>query len=108
MDYTKNQKRVLKRLIAEAHKRELTQALKRLYVEFRHWESGDIDAFELDEKIHNYHQNDARIIWSRYDGRLPLLMVLAGTVQLGLMTLEELPSEFREKVGQTLQGLSAQ
>ncbi len=107
MDYTKSEKRVLRKLIAEAHKRELTQALERLCAEFRHWESGDIDSFELDERIHHYHQNDARIIWSRYNGGLPLLMVLAGTVQLGLMTLEELPAEFREKVAKTLQGLSA-
>jgi hypothetical protein len=107
MEYTKNEKRVLRKLLAEAHRRELTQALERLYGEFRRWESGDIDSFELDETIHHYHQNDARIIWSRYNGGLPLLMVLAGTVQSGLMTLEELPAGFRQKVAKTLQVLSA-
>ena len=107
MNYTKSEKRVLNKLIAEAHRRELTQALERLYVEFRRWDSGDIDAFELDERIHHYHQNDARIIWSHYNGGLPLLIVLAGTVQSGLMTLEELPAEFRETVANTLQGLFA-
>jgi hypothetical protein len=84
----------------------LTHALERLHGEFRHWESGDIDCFELDERIHHYHQNDARIIWSRYNGGPPSLMILASTVQSGLMTLEELPEEFREKVAKALQALS--
>jgi hypothetical protein len=106
MDYTKGEKRILRKLLAEAHRRELAQALEHLYGEFRQWESGEIDSFELDERIHHYHQNDARIIWSRYNGGLPPLMVLAGTVQSGVMTLEELPEAFREKVARTLRALS--
>lgn len=106
MDHSKSEKRVLRKLLAEAHRRELTQALERLYGEFRHWESGDIDSFELDERIHHYHQNDARIIWSRYNGGLPLLMVLAGSVQSGLMTMEELPAELLEKVAKTVETLA--
>jgi hypothetical protein len=106
MDYSKNERRVLMKLVAEAHRRELTQALERLYGEFRQWECGEIDSFELDEKIHRYHQNDARMIWSRYNGGLPLLIVLAGSLQSGLVTLEELPAELREKAAKTLQALT--
>jgi septin family protein len=50
MDVTKSEKRVLRKFLAEAHIRELTHALERLYEEFRHWESGDIDSFELNER----------------------------------------------------------
>ena len=106
MDYTKSERRVLKKLLAEAHSRELTKALEHLYGEFQRWESGDIDCLELDETIHHYHQNEARVIWSHHNGGLPPLMVITVTVQSGLMNLEEVPVAFRERVAKTLQALS--
>jgi len=106
MEYSKTEKRALRLLLAEAHRRELTRALKRLHQEFRHWESGDIDSFELNERIHHYHQNEARAIWSRYNVAQPSLMIVADLVQSGLMTLEEVPDVLREQVAKALQALS--
>ena len=106
MEYSKTEKRALRLLLAEAHKRELTRALERLYHEFRHWESGDIDSLELNERIHHYHQHEARAIWSRYNVAPPSLMIVADAVQSGLMTLEEVPDALREQVAKALRALS--
>jgi hypothetical protein len=106
MEYSKTEKRALRLLLAEAHRRELTGALKRLHKEFGLWESGDIDSFELNERIHHYHQNEARAIWSRYNIAQPSPMIVADVIQSGLMTLEEVPDVFREQVAKALQALS--
>ncbi len=98
MDESKCRKRLLKQLLAEAHRRELTRALEALYQQFRHWESGDIDSFELNERIHRYHQQEARAIWSRYNVAPPSALMLVSAIRSGLMTLEEMPDELREKI----------
>ena len=102
MDYSKRQKRILRELLGEAHKRDLSRALQRLLLQFGRWESGEIDCFELNERVHRYHQDDARAIWVRYcTGSLPTL-TLAIAVHSGLMTLTEIPEEFREHVAVTM------
>jgi hypothetical protein len=102
MDYSKRQKRILRELLGEAHKRDLSRALQQLLLHFRRWESGEIDCFELNERVHRYHQDDARTIWVRYcKGSLPTLTV-AMAVHSGLMALTEIPEEFREHVAATM------
>jgi len=66
MNYTKSEKRVLRELVAAAYERELTKALKELNKNFLKWEKGQINAFELHDHIHKFHDGISRELWNVY------------------------------------------
>src|SRR5262245_37277906 len=86
----------LKRLVREwagiAHDRDLRQALSELRVQFDRWDHGEIDAFELNELVHRFHQVTAREIWKRY-ATTHLEPAVASAVAAGVLRKEELPAE---------------
>lgn len=60
----------IKRLVREwariAHDRDLRKALGELRSQFNRWDRGEIDAFELNDLVHRFHQDTSRQIWKRY------------------------------------------
>lgn len=62
----KLRKKRLRQLAAIAHERELTGALRKLHHHFDEWQEQKIDAFELSDRIHQFHQQTAREIWKLY------------------------------------------
>jgi hypothetical protein len=89
------QKRI-KRLVREwaelAHDRELRKALSGLRVQFDRWERSDIDALELNDLVHRFHQDTSREIWQRY-ATTHLEPAVASAVAAGVLRKEELPAE---------------
>jgi hypothetical protein len=75
-----------------AHDRDLRKALGELRAEFDRWESGEIDSFELNERVHRFHQDTSREIWKRY-ATTHLEPAVASAVVAGVLRKEELPSE---------------
>jgi hypothetical protein len=65
-EMTKGQRRRLRDLAALAHERELSAELGKLEAEFARWRAGELDAFELNERIHAFHQGPSRALYSRY------------------------------------------
>ena len=57
---TKSQRRRLREIADECYLNSLEEALAELYEDFQKWGGDRISAFELDERIHNYHQKTAR------------------------------------------------
>lgn len=88
--------RHIRKLLAEwagrAHDRELGQALRELRAEFDRWERGEIDAYELNERIHRHHDGPSREIWKRYSTN-DTGAVVAWAVVDGILKREELPTE---------------
>src|SRR6476620_10005916 len=78
----------IKRLVREwagiAHHRELRKALSELRVQFDRWERGEIDAFELNDLVHRFHQDSSREIWKRY-ATTRLEPAVASAVAAGVM-----------------------
>ena len=63
---TKEQKRRVRALAAEAHARELTSALEALGQEFQRRERDEISVFELSDKVHRFHNGISRELHARY------------------------------------------
>ena len=63
---TKSQKREIRRLAAIAHERELTQAATKLLQQFHRWQKKEIDVFQLNKSIHDFHDGIARDLYKSY------------------------------------------
>ncbi len=89
---SKRTERKLRELAALAHERALASALGDLSAELEHWRDGAIDAFELNDKIHEFHNKTGRTIYSFYAGAEPRLVV-AAAVRDGILKREEAGDE---------------
>jgi hypothetical protein len=58
-------KQEITRLIGVVYERELRKAQFELLGDFAKWEAGQMDTFELNERIHIYHDQTAREVWKR-------------------------------------------
>jgi hypothetical protein len=90
-------KRLVREWAAIAHDRDLRNALSELRVQFDRWERGEIDAFELNDLVHRFHQNTSREIWKRY-ATTYLERALASAVAAGVLRKEELPGELFQHI----------
>lgn len=91
----KTNKRKLRELAGVAYKRELGAALSKLEEEFARWRSGEIDPFELSDRIHRFHEGESRDLYAIYN-RLPPSNSVARAVALQILQETELPSELLE------------
>ena len=96
---TKSQRKQVRELIDLAHSRELSDALTSLEGEFRRWRAEEINAFELDELIHEHHQGASRKIWKRYSSTSHWEIALPGALHLGTLTREDFPADLWDEIG---------
>ena len=94
-DHQKVQRQRIRELAAIAHERELARELGAVELEFSRWRRGEIDAHELREIIHAFHDGPARRLYSVYNGDL-LEMAVGAAIARGVLTEEELPPEMIE------------
>ena len=91
----------LKRLVREwagiAHDRDLRKALGELREQFERWGRGEIDSFELNERVHRFHQDTAKEIWKRY-ATTHLEAAVASAVAAGVLRKDELPAELVQHI----------
>ena len=87
-EFTKAQRRRLRELGALAHERDLSGELSKLETEFGRWRAGEIDAYELSDHIHRFHQGPARKLFLVYD-HSNLDFAVAHAIHRGLITEEE-------------------
>jgi hypothetical protein len=76
--FSKPEKRLLRDLAAEAHESELSEALGELYEEFTKWADNGLGAFEMNEKIHEFHNGVSRELYKQYVLNDPHFAVAAG------------------------------
>lgn len=68
--WTKKQRRELRNLQGLAWDRELSGALEELLRDFQSWEKGKISPFELNDRIHRFHNGRSRELFNAYAGSL--------------------------------------
>ncbi len=100
-EFTKSQQRRLRELGALAHERELAHAPAQLEAEFIRWRANELDAFELCELVHRFHDGPARGLHARYEPR-NADMTVASAIHRGVLTEEEAGSEILELLGSHL------
>lgn len=97
-NYNKRTRKKLKELAGIAHERELSGALDKLYEQFKHWKSKEIDAFELNYQVHTFHQKTGREIWKMYVNTGDEAITVARAVSLGLLTEDEVGKELFDQL----------
>jgi hypothetical protein len=109
-EVSKRIERLVREWAAVAHDRELGKALSELRAQFERWERGEINAFELNELVHQFHQGTSREIWKRY-ATSHLEPAVASAVVAGVLRKEELPVELLQHIAGLIEfyehGLSA-
>lgn len=75
-----------------AYTRELSAELAKLERDFVQWRSGEIDPFELSDRIHRFHDGISRDLHILYRD-LPPTHSVARAVVLQLLQETEIPSE---------------
>jgi hypothetical protein len=64
--YSKSIQKQLRKLVGEAHKQQLDTALSALHKEFERWEKNEINCFELNNLIHEFHDGISRDLYKQY------------------------------------------
>jgi hypothetical protein len=91
-DPQKMQRQRIRELAALAHERELARELGAVELDFSRWRRGEINAHELCDQIHEFHNGAARRLRSLYNGDL-LDMVVGAAIARGVLSEREVPPE---------------
>jgi hypothetical protein len=103
----KANKRKLRELAGVAYTRELGAELSKLEEEFARWRSGEIDPFELSDRIHRFHDGISRDLYVLY-GRLSPSSSVARAVAFKVLQEAEVPSEILAALERPLEFYAAQ
>jgi len=100
-EFSKREMKLLRAVAGTSWERELDAALDRLFEDFQEWKRGGIDAFELSERIHRFHDGDARDLYKFYTGAKPPIAAGYGVAR-GWIETADLPQELLEKLESTI------
>jgi hypothetical protein len=89
MQYPKAVRKELNTLASIAYERELDDALGDLYESFTKWKAKQIDGFELNQLIHEFHQIKSRELWNMYNDKDEDFIVIRA-MRLGILKPEEI------------------
>lgn len=64
--FTKTERAELRDLAGKAWEAELNQELKKLFEEFAKWSGNGLSAFDLAERIHEFHNGAASELYKKY------------------------------------------
>ncbi len=93
-ELTKKQKKHIREMAGVAYEREMAAALDKLLAAFQEWKQGGITPFDLDEKIHQYHNGTARELYKQYATGDPDMSVLFALAK-GILKIEEINEDCR-------------
>lgn len=93
-ELTKKQKKHIRDMTGMAYEREMTAALEMLLAAFQEWKQGAMTVFDLDEKIHQYHNGTSRDLYKQYATGHPDMAILLALAR-GALKIEELNDDCR-------------
>lgn len=96
-NFSKREMKALRAAAEMSWERELDAALDLLSDSFQEWKDGEIDAFELSERIHRFHGGEARDLYKFYTGAKAPMSAAYGVAR-GRIERGELPPELLEKL----------
>ncbi len=97
MRYPKSVRRELRELASTAYERELEITLEALYLGFDRWKNKQIDCFELNQLIHEFHQKKSRELWKIYN-QTDNDIIVDRAVRLGILQRGEISAETAEAI----------
>jgi hypothetical protein len=97
LDLTRKEKALLRQLAGQAWESELNRELDTLFKAFGLWANKELSAFELSDRIHEFHDGVSRDLYSRYTGSNPL-PVVCGAIAVGILSEESLGSGLKGKL----------
>lgn len=99
---TKKQKQEMRALQAMAWERELEQELTSLEEQFRSWRGGTIGAFDLSDRIHQFHDHEARDLYRYYSYRNNFFAVPVAIAK-GIISESEVSRQLLEAISSDIQ-----
>lgn len=98
IEFTKSEKRDLRRLADEAYKAEMERELAKLEADFKNWLEGKISVFDLDDLIHAYYSGPRKELYGRYQIQSQPEVAVARGIVTGLIDVEQVPIELKTKI----------
>ncbi len=90
----KHIKRLAREWVGRAYKAALGHELSALQGAFTRWQAGELDAFELAEQIHRFHDGPNRELFKLYTSPLHDFLLVRAVLE-GHVQEAELPEELR-------------
>ena len=90
---SKKQKKHLNELSGRCYELEMSEALNELFDYFQKWKKGEIDVWDLNERIHQHHDGTARNLYKFYEVvRNPQNAVAHGVVK-GIIQMDDIQKD---------------
>jgi hypothetical protein len=90
-ELSKKQKKHIREMAGVAYEREMTSALDKLLETFQKWKKGELNPFDVNEAIHEFHNGISRDLYKQYaiGGDQPDMAVVIALAH-GVLKIEEL------------------
>ncbi|MFN8945112.1 MAG: hypothetical protein ACK5WZ_10875 [Pseudobdellovibrionaceae bacterium] len=98
IEFTKLEKRELRRLAGDAYKAEMEREVSKLEAAFQTWRSGKIDVIELDDQIHTYYSGPRKQLYGFYQLRNQPEAAVARGIAMDLIDAAQVPTEVKIKI----------
>ena len=99
----KRLKRETREQAVRAHEAELRTALSALADSFAAWERGEIDSFELSDRVHGFHDGEARDLWNYYALSKSLEIKVARAINENVIARETVSPELLSALDDALE-----
>ena len=96
-DISKKTRKKLKELGLRAYEKDMGRCLDVVYKHFQAWKAGEIEVWDVNQAVHDYHNGIARDLYKTYSMNDPLISVVFGVHQ-GLISIDDVPEEVRSRV----------
>ena len=104
-EFSKSEKKFLRELAGTVYEAEARLALDELDAQFERWRRGGLLGSELIAAIHEFHEQDARSLWSTYQ-TLKEPEIVARGLALGLIAADKVPQPLRVKLAPLTEGFN--
>lgn len=108
-DLSKAARKAIRDAASVAYERELAAELEEVAHAFSEWKSGRLNAFDVSDAIHEFHQDASRELFRRYGAGTTSVpdFALASAVIGGFIKLEEIAMPGREHIVNIVETMSA-
>ena len=104
---TKKQMKHLRELAGIGYERDLERCMSVLYEQFEKWKQKEISVWDLNEKIHKFHNQIARDLYKSYTINDPIFPVVFG-IKSGVLSIDEVQQECRPEIEELLKSLDSE
>ncbi|WP_316366528.1 hypothetical protein [Candidatus Thiodiazotropha sp. CDECU1] len=80
-----------------AYERDLSQCLEVIYSDFNKWKSDEISVWDLNDRIHEFHDDIGRELYKIYN-IYDLHMIVAFAIKRGVLDIRDVNQECRPEV----------